>query len=191
MQRLDLLLAKEMFDVKEDKQSIYNAFVKYDFLNDTVYQKGKAGDWEPVAVKGCDLSYRKSDIILIGEDVCIRWDKWPAGDSYTLLSKDKDGNYKVYDGQEGALSYPATSIDCTALGYVLIHTQNGPHYFQKTQNGYKECSIGHILEVSPYYHTAIKSLMKTGGIRKAEKLGRWASCRGVLNLGKIRSKQNG
>ncbi len=44
MQRLDLLLAKEMFDVKEDKQSIYNAFVKYDLSNNTIYQKGKAGD---------------------------------------------------------------------------------------------------------------------------------------------------
>ena len=74
MQRLDLLLAKEMFDVKEDNQSIYNVFVKYDLSNNTIYQKGKAGDWEPVAVKGCVMSYRKSDIILIGEDVCIRWD---------------------------------------------------------------------------------------------------------------------
>lgn len=180
-----------MFDTKEDKQSIWNAFVKYDFSNDTVYQKGKAGDWEPVAVKGCDLSYHKSDIILIGEDVCIRWDKWPARDNCTLLSKSEGGNYKVYDGQEGVLSYPATSMNCTALGYLLIHTQNGPRYFQKTQNDYKECSVGHILEVSPYYQNAIKSLMKVGVIRKAKKLGRWASCRGYFEFGQNHSKQNG
>lgn len=191
MQKLDLLSVMEMFDIKEGKNSVYNAFVKYDFSNDTIYQRGKVGDWELVAVKDCDLSYRKSDVILIGEDVCIRWDKWPARDMHTLLSKDNNGNYKVYDCHEGVLSYPATSLDCTALGYMMIHTQNGPHYFQKTQNGYKECLLGHILEVSPYYHNALKRLMKTGTVRKPTKLGQWESRAGVLNLLKVRSKQNG
>lgn len=196
MQRLDLLLAKEMFDVQEDKQSIYNAFVKYDFSNNTIYNKDEKGNWVP---KAGSFDYRKSDVILIGEDVCIRWDKWPARDIYTLLSKDKNGNYTEYNYFDNARFHPAriVSLNSTVLGHLCIRSEYDTYFFQKTQNGYEQCLLRDLVEVSPYYHGMVQKLMKPDHIRKPdniqtpEKLGRWESCTGGLEWAGAVSKQNG
>lgn len=101
---------------------------------------------------------------MIGEDICIGWDRWPDSTDYTMVSRDKKGVYRRYEYCDGALFHPAriSSVRGSLLGHLAISTRDDwatTYYFRKTAKGYEECQIDDVLRLSPYYREKLEQVL--------------------------------